>query len=53
MAGKKIKPNQARKPRNWIIKQIIIEKMGNCKPMRRDRKPLEKWKNEEWKNEEW
>lgn len=56
--GAKIKQRQARKPRNYIARAMILEKIGvnACKPMKHrcDSRSLDRknsWVDEEWFDE--
>jgi hypothetical protein len=47
--GSKIKKHQERKPRNYLVKQLIIEDKGS--PMRDRRERRLKEHQEDWRNE--
>jgi hypothetical protein len=47
----KIKKHQARKPRNHVIKQLIVENKGCELRDRRDRRAKEH--KQDWKREAW
>ena len=58
MSGKRVRHNQERRPRNWVARQMIIERVGiNSSDSMRERpdKKLRILEEDErsWRDEDW